>query len=187
MRIVLLFICAVLSNPLFSQGKTDTASLKEQLSGIYDRDQKTRTKNDSVQFMQWIDSLNLIQVEAIIARYGWPGKDFVGNRGNTAVFLVIQHSNLATQEKYLPLLKKSVADSQSRPCDLALMEDRVLMWQGEKQLYGSQIIRNKTTGAWEFYPIEDEKNVNARRREMGLEPIEEYARYFGIDYKAPTD
>ncbi len=187
MKIVLLFICVILANPLFSQSRTDTAAVKKQLAWIYDRDQKTRTKNDSVQFMQLIDSFNLIQVEAIIAQYGWPGKDFVGNKGNMAVFLVIQHSNLITQEKYLPMLMKSVADSQSRACDLALMQDRVLMWQGKKQLYGSQIVRNKTTGAWELYPIEDEKNVNARRKSMGLEPIEDYAKYFGIDYKAPVD
>jgi hypothetical protein len=42
------------------------------------------------------------------------------------------------------------------------------------------------TGEQIFYPIEDEKNVNMRRANVGMQPIEEYAKYFGIDYKLPT-
>lgn len=180
------FIVACFSASLvYSQERIDTAAIKKQLGFIRERDQKTRTKGDSSLFMQWIDSTNLVQIEPLIAKYGWPGKSFVGASGNATVFLVIQHADLKTQEKYLPLLEQSVADSQSMPYDLAMLKDRILMRQGKKQLYGSQIVRDSSTGGWKFYPIEDEKNVNARRRLMGLEPIEEYARYFGIVYKLP--
>jgi hypothetical protein len=38
----------------------------------------------------------------------------------------------------------------------------------------------------ELYPIDDEENVNARRAEVGLEPLAEYLkRAFGIDYATP--
>ena len=56
------------------------------------------------------------------------------------------------------------------------------MRQGKKQIYGSQVVYDKQ-GAPMFYPIEDEKNVNTRRAKMGLQPIEEYAKFFGIEYK----
>ncbi len=161
----------------------DLRALKNELYAIYDRDQKTRTGRDSFNFGAYIDSCNLIQVEAIISKYGWLGKSCVGGRGNTTLYLVIQHADLATQEKYFPLLQQSVADSESRPCDLAYLQDRILMRQGKKQLYGSQVVRNKTTGVQEFYPIEDEKNVNDRRRKVGLDTIETYATYFGIKYQ----
>jgi hypothetical protein len=59
------------------------------------------------------------------------------------------------------------------------------MRKGEKQIYGSQVVFSKT-GEQEFYPIEDEKNVNIRREKVGLPPIEEYAKYFSIKYKLPT-
>jgi hypothetical protein len=59
------------------------------------------------------------------------------------------------------------------------------MRQGKKQIYGSQVVFSKT-GEPEFYPIDDEKNVNIRRKKVGMQPIEEYAKYFGIDYKPPT-
>ena len=56
------------------------------------------------------------------------------------------------------------------------------MRQGKNQIYGSQVVNSKT-GELVFYPIEDEKNVNIRRAKVGLQPIEEYAKYFGIEYK----
>jgi len=169
---------------VFAQQPADTAAIKQTLKIIRDRDQKTRTGRDSAAFMQYIDSSNLVYIEMLIARYGWPGKSFVGPFGNQTVFLVIQHAELPVQEKYLPLMQKSVEEGESESNDLALLQDRVLMRQGKKQIYGSQVILNNT-GGQEFYPIEDEKNVNVRRKKVGLQPLEEYAKFFGIDYKLP--
>ena len=172
-----------LSSTVFAQNSVDTSAIQQQLSIIYDRDQKTRTGADSAAFIEYIDSTNLVQVEKLIQKYGWPGKSFVGIKGNRAVFLVVQHADLKTQEKYLPVLEESVAKGESWESDLALLKDRVLMRNGKKQIYGSQVVPDTTTGGWMFYPIEDEKNVNERRKKAGLEPIEEYATYFGIEYK----
>lgn len=168
---------------LSAQEVIDTSALKKQLALIHDRDQKTRTGRNSAAFVQYIDSTNLVQVESLISKYGWLGKSFVGGLGNQACFLVIQHADSATQVKYLPLLQKSVEMGESNAPDLALLQDRVLMRQGKKQIYGSQVVRDEQTGGWKFYDIEDEKNVNARRARVGLQPIEEYANFFGIDYK----
>jgi len=167
----------------FAQSDIDTAAIKKRLELILDRDQKTRVRGDSISYTNFIDSTNLIEIESMISKYGWPGESFVGAKGNNTVFLVIQHSDLKTQEKYLPLLEQSVKNHESRASDLALLRDRILMRQNKKQIYGSQIIRDEATGGWKFYSIEDEKNVNIRRKEMGLGPIEEYAKHFGIVYK----
>ena len=170
-----------------AQTTIDTAAIKNQLSAILERDQKTRTGKDSANFVNYIDSCNLVQVENLITKYGWLGKSFVGINGNAALFFVIQHADLATQLKYFPLLQKSVEDGESRPSNWALMKDRILMRQEKKQIYGSQVVFNKITGAQEFYPIEDEKNVNIRRAEIGMQPLEEYAKLFGINYTLPTN
>ena len=37
----------------------------------------------------------------------------------------------------------------------------------------------------EFFPVKDEINVNKRRAFVGLQPLEEYAKYFGINYILP--
>ncbi len=185
MKKVLFFILLSLNFGQDSSAQTiiDTSAIINELTLIHDRDQKTRASGDSSQFIFFIDSCNLVQIETLISKYGWPGKSFVGAKGNNTVWLVIQHADLATQERYLPMMEKSVADNESRSCDLALLQDRILMRQGKKQFYGSQVTFNKITGDQEFWPIEDEANVNSRRTKVGLEPIEEYAKYFDIEYK----
>jgi hypothetical protein len=84
------------------------------------------------------------------------------------------------------MLQASVDKGESRADEMAMMHDRILMRKGEKQIYGSQVVMNKT-GGQEFYPIADEKNVNERRANVGMQPIEEYAKYFGIEYKMPKE
>ena len=165
--------------------KIDTAAIRIQLKSIYERDQKTRTKGDSIQFVDFIDSTNQAYVESLINKYGWLDRSTFGATSNYICYLVIQHAPLEKQKKYLPMLMQSVADSESRAMDLAYLQDRVLMRENKKQIYGSQLVPDNDTGGWKFYPIEDEKNVNIRRAKIGLEPMEEYAKNFGLDYKLP--
>src|SRR6185436_17984497 len=109
------FYCRLALTPAFlfliqvsaAQDKIDTARIKKELAIIFDRDQKVR-KGDSTQYGQYVDSTNLVYVKSLIDKYGWPGKSFVGGRGNYTVWLVIQHADLETQEKCLPLMKASV-------------------------------------------------------------------------------
>ena len=183
-KITLMLAFFMSSLTSYGQVSVDTVAIKTELDAILIRDQKTRRHGDSTAYMPFIDSCNLAQVERIVATYGWPGISFVGRKGNQTVFLVIQHADLPVQEKYFPLLKKSVEAGESLAADLALLEDRILMRQGKKQRYGSQIIMNDK-GGQEFYPIEDEINVNQRRFRVGLDPIEVYALYFGIYYEPP--
>lgn len=179
-----LLLLLIWSKQIFAQTIIDTAAIKKELTVILERDQKTRTGADSTAFVRYIDSCNQVYVKGLIDKYGWPGKSFVGAKGNQTVFLVIQHADSATQEKYFPQLQQSVMQKESSVTDMAMMQDRILMRRGEKQIYGSQIVTDGN-GGWKFYPIEDEKNVNIRRAKIGMQPIEEYAKYFGIDYKLP--
>lgn len=125
------------------------------------------------------DSICLNKTLKILNDYGWLGKSRIGSKANQALWLVIQHANLEIQEKYLPLLKKSVETGESEGWHLAFLEDRILMRNGKNQIYGSQATWDKKINALKIYPIEDVKNVNKRREKIGLEPIEEYAKQNG--------
>jgi len=131
------------------------------------------------------DSFNLARVKNIIATNGWPGPVKVGERGASTIFLVIQHADSLTQVTYLPILRDAVKKGNARTQDLALLEDRVLTKQGKEQLYGSQL-KIDSTGKYLFYPIKDEANVNNRRVKVGLGPLEDYAKYFGLEYVLPS-
>lgn len=134
-----------------------------------------------------IDHRNMARLEEIIKRHGWPAKSLVGAEAAKAAFLILQHSDLVRQEKYLPLLKKAAKKGEARPADVAMMEDRVLIRRGKKQLYGTQVRSGPETGGkMVLEPIEDEERVDERRAAVGLMPLKEYLKHFGIEYKPPT-
>lgn len=128
-----------------------------------------------------VDQDNLKRLEKIVAGGGWPKLRIVGPKAASAAFLIVQHADLATQERYLPVVRQAVTAGEARASDLALLEDRVLIGQGKKQLYGSQL-KSDGKGGWAFYPIEDEARVDERRRAAGLPPLADYARQFGLEY-----
>ena len=122
------------------------------------------------------DSINEKEIIGILGKFGWLGKSKIGDNANQSLWLVIQHAPLELQEKYLPLLKKSVAEKESEGWHLAFLEDRILMRNNKDQLYGSQAKWDKELGKMKIHDIEDVENVNKRREELGLESLEEYAK-----------
>jgi hypothetical protein len=135
--------------------------------------------------INYLDSVNLVKIKHIIDTYGWLGPDVVGEAGAQTIFLVIQHADSLTQVTYAPKMREAVKLGKASPASLALLEDRILTNQGKEQIYGSQVRWNEQAGKNEFFPIFDEKNVNKRRASAGLEPLEEYAKHFGIEYVLP--
>lgn len=122
------------------------------------------------------DSINERETIKILEKNGWLGKSRIGETANQSLWLVIQHAPLELQEKYLPMLKASVENKESEGWHLAFLEDRILMRNDKKQLYGSQAKWDKEIGGMKIHEIEDVENVNKRRQELGLESIEEYAK-----------
>ncbi len=107
----------------------------------------------------------------------------LGLAGNQTLFLVIQHSDLKTQEQYLPMMREAVKDGNADPGLLALLEDRVALQQGKRQTYGSQIGQNNN-GEYYVMPLEDPDNVDKRRAEVGLEPLQNYLANWGLSWDA---
>jgi hypothetical protein len=146
---------------------------------------------NSIEWKSWnkkcseMASVNLVKVIDIINKYGWPGEDIIGWYGSSTLWVVIQHSTLENQEKYLPLLRNAVKKGKLRPGYLALLEDRILINQGKEQIYGTQVNAD-SLGIKKFYPIKDERNVNKRRFLAGLGPIQLYAKQMGFRYSLPN-
>jgi len=160
------------------------------LDSIYQQDQAPRLKFlDAVRQKEKapaIDSLrkimlqkdqeNLRKVKSIIDYYGWLGPQKVGMNASQALFLVIQHADLATQKKYLSMIRAAEKNGEILSSNLALLEDRINMREGKKQIYGSQSFTDKQTGQLYFYPIAEPDHLDERRKSMGLVPMQEYAK-----------
>lgn len=127
------------------------------------------------------DSIDLVKVEKILDQYGWLGPGVVGRQGNSTLFLVIQHADIKTQEKYLPMMREAVKNKKASSSSLALLEDRVALRQGKKQVYGSQIGMTKD-GQTYIQPLDDPDNVDKRRAEVGLGPLAEYVQYWNLKW-----
>jgi len=112
------------------------------------------------------DSVNLIKVKKILDERGWLGPDVIGNQGNQTWFLVIQHAGIEAQEAYLPMMREAVKNGNARASSFALLEDRVALKKGGKQIYGSQIGRDQETGEYYILPLIDPDNVDSRRAEV---------------------
>lgn len=133
-----------------------------------------------------IDSFNILAVEKIIEKHGYPGKSLVGEPLNKAAYYVIQHSSKIP--KYIALIKSAAKEGELPMSLAAMMEDRLLMYEGKAQIYGTQgrtININKLNQQSIIWPIADFENVNKRRREAGFtDTVEENAkRMFGEDFE----
>jgi hypothetical protein len=184
------FLTLALMSPVSAQVTSDTtfdAELAAELAEIHERDQSGRFEwrdiqksfdgpvPDSIRSAFWdiqnrVDAENLARVETIITERGWPGRSVVGEAGAQAVFLVIQHAPLATQERYLPLLEAAVAAGEAEGWHLAYLTDRVLVRRELPQRYGTQYRYDPDTGERIYHPIENPEELDARREALGMPP-----------------
>jgi len=171
--------------------------LVAKLEEIYDEDQGPRRKIAAIEKehgwespqmkelwkeIEVKDSINLIKIMEILDERGWLGADVIGGQGNQTLFLVIQHAPLEVQKKYLPMMREAVKKGNARSRSLALLEDRVALRQGGRQLYGSQVGRDQETGEYYVLPLDDPMNVDKRRAEMGLGLLQDYVGRWGITW-----
>jgi hypothetical protein len=157
--------------------------IRMKFMSIYNAPNADRKKIDSIgKIMNYKDSINLIKVSKILDTKGWVGKDVVGEEANKTLFLVIQHADLQTQQKYLPMMREVVKKGNASGANLALLEDRVALRQGKKQIYGSQIERDKETKIYYVSPLEDPDNVDSRRVKVGLQPLADYVSQWQIKW-----
>jgi hypothetical protein len=132
------------------------------------------------------------RLKEIVATYGWPGRSLVGWEASAAAYLLIAHAvkDVATGAPDLEFQKLSLdLMSKMGPCEvdstqLASLTDRVLLYEGKKQMYGIMLTRNEKQEKVP-QPIEDEANVDKRRAKLGLQPLAEYLRRSGAAATTP--
>jgi len=121
------------------------------------------------------------RVDAIVSQHGWPGKTLVGDDGARAAWALAQYAteNPAFQKRCLEAMQKA-PKGEVLGLFLAYLEDRVRVNDGRKQWYGTLLV--VVNGHVKALPIEDEKNVDARRKEVGLEPLAHFIAYEQVAY-----
>ena len=141
-------------------------------------------------------------MEKWVENHTWPHYSEVGKEAGDAAALFLAHVNgriisgKRILQKTLPALKQAVDNKEAYPYWYAVVYDRYCSDRGEKQVYGTNIYRHGISGTaktgivmseYKLRPIEDEKNVDVRRAELGLEPLRDSMKKMGIEYEYNPD
>jgi hypothetical protein len=148
------------------------------LDSIYIVDQSSRSLLNSNQIKiaenknESSEVSNLRQIDSLYKIYGWLSVSEVGYNASQVQFLAIQHSDLLNQKKWFPVVKKAVQDCLLAPTNYALLIDRILVFSGKKQIYGTQFLFDTKTSSYVPYPIKESRYVNKRRIKLGMTTLE---------------
>lgn len=156
-------------------------ALRAGLLAMQDEDQRTLNELGasgelgSVPYhprMKAVHERNSARLKEIVTQHGWPGSGAVGKDGAEAAWLIAQHAVMDTEfmTTCLDLLRAAVARGEAEGWCLAYLEDRVLTMSGQPQIYGTQHDVD-ANGVTVPMPIDDPRAVDARRAQLGLEPL----------------
>tara|TARA_B100000809_G_C14997716_1_gene480378 strand:- start:112 stop:861 length:750 start_codon:yes stop_codon:yes gene_type:complete len=155
----------------------DCSNLTEHINKAYEIDEYDAAGNWAPNSEYEIKQI----IMSVFENCGFPSKKIHGDSTILKTFFIVQHSDKSTRKKYLPLFKASSENGELEKKYLALLIDRVLQDNGDEQLYGSQISIDKN-GIRFVKTIQDIKNLDKRRAEMGLEKMQDYLDNWGLDF-----
>jgi hypothetical protein len=124
-------------------------------------------KNDEAQPAAAGEAFEYLKKQAATRGAPWPNRTAVGLAGVRAVFLIAQRDT-ALLRVAMRRMMEGGPDEGIKP-DIAVIEDRVRLLSGRKQLYGTQL--GLVNGKYVPLAIEDSAHVNLRRESANLPPL----------------
>jgi hypothetical protein len=117
---------------------------------------------------------NAHRLREIIAEHGWPDTQLAGSDGTLAAWFIAQHAigEPDFQRHALALIQDEVKRRAVPPAQEAYLFDRVAMYEGRPQRYGTQSLPCRD-GQYRRWRTEDPEHLNERRAAMGLPAVED--------------
>lgn len=124
--------------------------------------------------MKELHDRNAKALNDIVDTIGYPTIDKVGQEACEAAWLIIQHSigQPGLMKKCAVLLESAVNENKADPKNLAYLTDRIAVFEGKPQLYGTQFDWDEN-GNLSPNLFDDLIQVNERRKSIGLNTLEE--------------
>ncbi|MBG6063667.1 hypothetical protein IWX83_003483 [Flavobacterium sp. CG_9.1] len=166
----------VVFNQVLADELSKMAEVDQIAAYIPQGDYKKMTNEQWNSFKDSVFTTHQKRVKQVFDNFGFPGYDLVGEKGSSDFWLIVQHSDHVPefQLEVLKKMKKEVDKGNANSRTYGLLVDRVKLNTGQAQIYGTQLAYNMEI--CQAYPrnLADSINVNKRRKEIGLEPLEEY-------------
>jgi len=120
--------------------------------------------------MEAVHVKNVARLRELIAQHGWPAEDIAGKDGAEAAWLIAQHAvgEPEFQHQALDLLRTCAAEGRTPAWHAAYLEDRIALYEGRPQRFGSQWIDDPRDGRARPWTLADPEHVNELRASIGL-------------------
>ncbi|HUQ06606.1 MAG TPA: DUF6624 domain-containing protein [Kofleriaceae bacterium] len=174
------------------------ADLTNELIALIAQDDETRERlaADGSLFehgyhpeMEAVHRANAMRLRELVAAHGWPGWSLVGDEAASAAWRIVQHAigEPAFQREMLGVLAAAAETGEVDPAEVAMLDDRIRVFEGRPQRYGTQYDWNDAADAMvPMGEVEEPDDVDARRAAVGLPPIE-WRKPPPPDEPAPSD
>lgn len=171
-----------LSGWQLKKSRMDFDKISRKIIGLKKKDDKLRTELISKgtlsygynQEMEVLHNDNAKELNLIMEKIGFPTTDKVGKEASNAAWLIIQHAigQPDFMKKSARLLEIAVKEKKADPKGLAYLTDRIAVFEGKPQRYGTQFDWDEN-GEMKPDRVDDPAKVNQRRRALGLNTLEE--------------
>ena len=136
-----------------------------------DLSEHQKTISKEIEFKKSEAVRRLIQINK-----GWFVKSVFGGETDNMLWVLVQHmdQDIRYQKYILNILKNLYPIEETNKENYAYLYDRVAMNEKRPQKYGTQFVFDKTLKRFVLYEVANTKMLPKLRKEMGLNPIEEY-------------
>jgi len=136
---------------------------------------KNKLSDDAIMVLQdKYDSLNISDINRLIEKYGNPNVANIGKKRLGNFITILMHTETESQLRYYPYIKQLFVQNLIDNERYAYLTDRILVKKGKKQMYGTQLRFDNKQNKYIVFPIKDIKNIDKRRKKMGMEPLNKY-------------
>jgi hypothetical protein len=135
--------------------------------------------------LEEINRSNTSRLRQIIAVFGWPGINLVGDKGARAAWRVALYSYAEPEfmRQCRDLIDRASHNGDAPRWQFAMIDDRIRVYEGKPQRYGTQL-RHGPNGV-EPHPLENEARINSMRHQAGL-PLMAQTLALARSQPAPT-
>jgi hypothetical protein len=157
------------------------AEQEQSFLGAPERD--PNSDQDQRQVLELLGRLTRRLVE-ILDTHRWSGKSLVGEDGAEAAWTLALHTmpDPDVLRRCLTLMRAAAAAGEAEPSQVAFLVDRLSLVERNVQVYGTTICRQRD-GSFGPPLLDDPDQVDARRRAVGLPPLEHDLRRIDAYYR----
>ena len=153
--------------------------IKTKITEIFHKDQEIRKNpNGTLEEIRAYEDEFTQYLKKIVGKHGWLtiskfGKDVSYQAG----ILVTHTQDKEFAQKCLKLMEENIHDIDKT--NFAIIYDKVMISAGKSQRYGTKLksyFKDNGDVVTEVMPLEDPKNVEELRKQIGLSPLDEYIK-----------